>query len=175
MRGRTRTWAEEEPYQRPRIYKPLFSGLALALPILLVFIGLYLTPRRRPVVPQPRSKALTRWETGASARTLTIDGQSLRLGPRSRLERVGAAGLRLTFGQVRVQHKNRNLRLETEQVEIQPVGTEFEIHHSKGLTRVHLFTGSLRLRQRSDGQVFTLNSKQPEWPSLIRRVPTKAP
>ncbi|MBX3170405.1 MAG: FecR domain-containing protein [Candidatus Eremiobacteraeota bacterium] len=167
MRGQKRTWAEEEPYQRPRTYKPLFSGLALALPILLVLLGLYLAPRRPPVPPPARArpvKVSPQWETGASTRILTIDGQTVRLGPHSRLERVGPGRLRLTSGQVRVQEKKRRLDLETEQVEIQPTGTDFEVFHAKGLTRVHLFSGSLRVRQRSDGQVFVLDAKQREWP-----------
>lgn len=185
MRGQTRTWAEEEPYQRPRTYKPLFSGLAVSLPILLVLFGLYLTPKRPRVSTPPQARPVqvsSQWETGASGLTLTIEGQTVRMGPHSRLEKLGRGRLRLTSGQVRVREKNRRLVLETDQLEIQPVGTDFEVFHAKGLSRVHLFSGKVRLRQRSDGQIFVLDSKQREWPYLVvrpklpvRTYPTAAP
>lgn len=162
MRGQTRTWEEEEPYQRPRTYKPLFSGLALALPVAIVLIGLYLTPRRPQVAPSVDAGA--RWQTGAKARSLTILGQSVLLGPHSRLEQVAPARLRLASGQVRV----RSLEVETDQVEIQAVGADFQVFHAKGRTRVHLFAGSLRVRKRNGGQVVILHSKQPDWPRVAR-------
>jgi len=180
MRGQTRTWAEEEPYQQPqRTYKPLFSTLALSLPILLVLGGLYLTPKRPPVHPKPQApakKVQQKWQTGQQSQVFTIDGQTVQLGPHSQLERVNHARLRLANGQVRIQEKQARLDLETEQIEIQPIGTDFEVFHSKGLSRVHLYSGKVRVRQRSDGLTFTLDPGQREWPyAMIRpKLPTRA-
>lgn len=172
MRGQTRTWEEEEPYHKPRTYKPLFSGLALALPILLVLGGLYLTPRRPPARPRTRPAATQvnlHWETGSHAQLLTINGHAVRLGPHSQLERVGRARLRLASGQVRIQKKKGKLDLETEQIEVQPIGTDFEVFHAKGLSRVRLYSGKVKVRQRSDGQTFILDSSQRDWPYVVIR------
>ncbi len=178
MRGQTRTWAEEEPYQQPqRTYKPLFSGLALSLPILLVLGGLYLTPKQAPVqTTRPRPPAKNTWETGNQGQLITFNGQTVRLGPHSQLERVSHNRLRLASGQVRIQEKKGRLDLETEQIEIQPTGTDFEVFHSKGLSRVHLYSGTVRVRQRSDGLTFPLDSSQRDWPyAMIRpKLPTRA-
>jgi ferric-dicitrate binding protein FerR (iron transport regulator) len=185
MRGQMRTWAEEEPYHQPRTYKPLFSGLALALPILLVLCGLYLTPRRLPVHSKARTPSRhtqTQWQAGSQAQLLTINGQKVHLGPYSQLERISKNRLRLTGGQVRIQEKQARLDLETDQVEIHPVGTDFEVFHSKGLSRIHLYSGSVHVRQRSDGQTFTLDADQRDWPFAVirpklpvRAYPTAAP
>ena len=182
MRGQKRTWAEEEPYQRPRTYKPLFSGLALSVPILLVLAGLYLTPARPPARKPAPKRANAHWETGSSGRTITIKGQSIQLGPHSKLERLDQTRLRLSNGQVRIQEKTSQLDLETDQIEVHPTGTDFEVIHINGLSRVHLYSGSVKVRQRNDGQTFILNDKQREWPYItirpklpVRGYPTAAP
>ena len=159
MRGQTRTWDEEEPYHKTRTYKPLFSGLALALPVLLILLGLSLTPKR----PTPPS-AKTQWTTGQAPQTLTIDGQSLQLGPHSRLQQISPKRLRLANGQLRVPPKLSNLEVETDQIQLKSLGADLEVFHAKGLTRVHLYSGKAKLRQKSDGRNLLLDSRQKDWP-----------
>lgn len=155
MRGQTRTWEEEEPYHKPRSYKPLFSSLALALPVLLVLMGLSLAPRR----PTPPT-ASSQWETGKQK--LSIDAPFIQLGPYSRLQQMSPGRLRLANGHVRVT--KRIVELETDQIEIKSSGADYEVFHSKGLSRVHLDSGKVQIRQKVDGQFLWLDAKHRDWP-----------
>lgn len=187
MQGRTRTWDEEEPYHQKRTYRPLFSGLAISIPILLVLGGLLLAPPRRNRTAPADSgsspaQSTSHWETGSRPRTIQIAGQTVQMGPQTQLERVKTSSLRLLAGQLRIQEKGGKLTVETDQIQVQPIGTDFEVYHLNGLSRVHLNAGSLRVRQISDGKVFVLTRQQPEWPYIVihprlpvRTYPTAAP
>lgn len=186
MQGRTRTWDEEEPYHQKRTYRPLFSSLLISIPILLVLGGLLLTPPRRPGrAPKPATgpaRRQSRWETDSTPQTLKIAGQTVQLGPHTQLEQVKESTLHLIVGQMRIQEKGRKLAVQTDQIDIQPIGTDFEVYHLNGLSRVHLNSGSLKVRQHSDGKIFLLTRQQPEWPYIlihpklpVRTYPTAAP
>lgn len=187
MQGRTRTWDEEAPYQKKRLYRPLFSGLALSLPILLVLGGLFLMPQsKRTKGPQarPTSRPLSqsRWETASKPQTFQLAGETLKLGPHTQVERVHNTTLHLITGQMRLQEKHNKFTVATDQVVIKPIGTDFEVFHARGLSRVHLNSGQVNVHQLSDGRIFTLTKDQPEWPLVVihpklpvRGYPTAAP
>jgi hypothetical protein len=172
MGGRTRTWEEEEPYQKKRTYRPLFSGLALSLPILLVLGGLFLVPQRQqpePARSRPLSQAhgQSHWETTGSPQTIRMRGQCLILGPHSQLDLVKDSSLHLIAGQLRLQQNGGKFSITTEQVVIQSIKTDFEVFHLKGLSRVHLNSGQATVCQLSDGRRFRLTLQQPEWPYVM--------
>ena len=168
MQGRTRTWDEEQPYHQKRTYRPLFSGLALSLPILLVLGGLYLSPRPQPGPTRPAGPAPAHsWETGAVAKTFSIGGQLAVLGPHTRLERTSGNALHLIAGQLRLREQQPKFRVDTEQIEVHPLASEFEVYHQNGLSRVHLISGKVKVRQRRDGRIFLLTRQQAEWPAVV--------
>lgn len=168
MQGRKRTWAEEEPYHRPRAYRPLFSGLALALPILLILAGLTLPRNQRPKTPGP---AEFHWTTGNLPQTFSLEKQKVVLGPHSQLERKSEKRLHLTEGRARINGRDKTIELATEQIEVFPLGSDFEVFHTHGLSRVHLYSGKLKVRQRRTGQVDILDAQQPDWPHIPKGAP----
>lgn len=91
----------------------------------------------------------------------------MQLGPHTQLEQVKESTLHLIVGQMRIQEKGRKLAVQTDQIDIQPIGTDFEVYHLNGLSRVHLNSGSLKVRQHSDGKIFLLTRQQPEWPYIL--------
>lgn len=165
MQGRKRTWAEEEPYHRPRAYRPLFSRVALALPVLLILAGLALPRKQHPSTSSP---AKFQWTTENSPLTLSLEGQKIVLGPHSQLVRENEKRLHLTDGQARIKDRGKTIEIETDQIEVFPLGCDFEVLHSHGLSRVHLYSGKLKIRQRHSGQVDTLDAKQPDWPHISK-------
>ncbi len=93
------------------------------------------------------------------------------LGPHSQLVRENEKRLHLTDGQARLKDRGKSIEIQTDQIEVFPLGCDFEVFHIHGLSRVHLYSGKLKVRQRHSGQVDILDSKQPDWPHISKVAP----
>lgn len=141
------------------------------------------TPQPIPIErPQQQTLAVQEkaWTTGDEARVIALAGQVLTLGPHTRLEfesqQDNRMRLKLHQGDVRVQEHGQTISVATAHLVAEPVGTDFQVWTNGKTSRVHVFSGKVRVARQilSAGQSYPITAvaRPAAPPPSIQPAPT---
>ena len=104
------------------------------------------------------------WTTQSNPIVIALSGQILRLSPHSQLTVSSHRGnhylLRLSQGEVRVQEHDEVIAVETDHLRVDPMGTDYQVTRLQHSSRVHLYSGAVKVTALSSGRAEGLQPGQ---------------